>query len=47
MPVADIPYKELHIYYLEERIKPDCDCFGKEFIGMWHTFFVKNILRKG
>jgi len=35
MPVADIPYKDLYIYYLEGRIKPGSNVFGPEFIGNW------------
>lgn len=35
MKVADIPYKDLYIYYLEGHIKPGCNFFGSEFIGNW------------
>lgn len=34
-PVADIPCKDLYIYYLEGRIKPEINFFGSEFIGNW------------
>ncbi|RPH51391.1 MAG: hypothetical protein EHM85_06960 [Desulfobacteraceae bacterium] len=35
IPVADIPYKDLYIYYLEGLVKPECNFFGSEFIGNW------------
>jgi len=33
--VADNPYKDLYIYYLEGRINSDNGIFGSEFIGNW------------
>jgi len=33
--VADNPYKNLYIYYLEGRINSDNGIFGSEFIGNW------------
>lgn len=33
--VADNPYKDLYIYYLEGRINSDNEIFGSEFIGNW------------
>ncbi|MBU1712939.1 MAG: 50S ribosomal protein L11 methyltransferase [Proteobacteria bacterium] len=33
--VADNPYKDLYIYYLEGRINPGHGIFGAEFIGNW------------
>ncbi len=30
-----IPYKDLYIYYLQGRLKPDKKIFGNNFIGNW------------
>ena len=31
----DTPYKDLYIYYLQGRLKPDKKIFGNNFIGNW------------
>nr|CBX30981.1 hypothetical protein N47_E44930 [uncultured Desulfobacterium sp.] len=31
----DIPYKNLYIYSIEGRVKPDFKIFGSDFIGNW------------
>jgi ribosomal protein L11 methyltransferase len=33
--IADNPYKDLYIYYLEGRLNPDHGISGAEFIGNW------------
>ena len=31
----DSPYKDLYIYYLQGRLKPDKKIFDNNFIGNW------------
>ena len=33
--VQDIPYKDLYIYYLQGRLKPDKKIYNNNFIGNW------------
>lgn len=33
--ITDNPYKELYIYYLQGRLKPDNKICGSDFIGNW------------
>lgn len=32
---ADNPYKQLYVYSIEGRVKPDIKIFGSDFIGNW------------
>ncbi|MFH2047617.1 MAG: 50S ribosomal protein L11 methyltransferase [Pseudomonadota bacterium] len=32
---ADNPYKQLYVYSIEGRVKPDFEVFGSDFIGNW------------